>query len=204
MSASPITLPVISASYISHDISLENLSSLEVIPPGLPSLQIEERPLPIYLSERSRPPFSVIRRDSESSMPNDTFRLEHINANISTVSGSGPEDISTGHRAYPDKSAKFAHVPLLPELPTPNLLSTRQKWNGTVQFLALCWSIWLEGWNDGSTGPLLPRIQQNYGVLNPFFVLFVLCNFLRVILQKVGFSIVSMVFIANCVVSLPT
>jgi hypothetical protein len=35
---------------------------------------------------------------------------------------------------------------------------------GLVQFAALCGSIFLEGWNDGSTGPLLPRFQSFYHV----------------------------------------
>lgn len=39
--------------------------------------------------------------------------------------------------------------------------------NSRVQFAALCYSSFLQGWNDGSTGPLLPRIQRNYGVSIP-------------------------------------
>lgn len=33
-----------------------------------------------------------------------------------------------------------------------------------AQFLALCWSLFVMGWTDGSTGPLLPRIQIFYSV----------------------------------------
>ena len=33
-----------------------------------------------------------------------------------------------------------------------------------AQFLALCWAIVVIGWTDGSTGPLLPRIQKFYDV----------------------------------------
>jgi hypothetical protein len=33
-----------------------------------------------------------------------------------------------------------------------------------IQFAALCWCLFLAGWNDGSTGPLLPRIQREYHV----------------------------------------
>ena len=33
-----------------------------------------------------------------------------------------------------------------------------------VQYLTLCWCFVLEGWNDGSLGPLLPRIQESYKV----------------------------------------
>lgn len=33
-----------------------------------------------------------------------------------------------------------------------------------VQFATLCWSIFVAGWNDGTTGPLLPRLQEVYHV----------------------------------------
>ena len=33
-----------------------------------------------------------------------------------------------------------------------------------AQFLALCLSMFVMGWTDGSTGPLLPRIQIFYSV----------------------------------------
>ncbi|KAI0322837.1 MFS general substrate transporter [Amylostereum chailletii] len=47
-----------------------------------------------------------------------------------------------------------------------------------VQFASLCWSLFLAGWNDGTTGPLLPRIQEVY---------------------HVGFAVVSLIFVANCI-----
>jgi hypothetical protein len=34
-----------------------------------------------------------------------------------------------------------------------------------IQFFSLCWAIFLAGWSDSSTGPLLPRIQSHYHVL---------------------------------------
>ncbi|KAH9485772.1 Bypass of stop codon protein 6 [Psilocybe cubensis] len=46
---------------------------------------------------------------------------------------------------------------------TPTL-SKAQKRAGIVQFLALCWSLFMIGWNDGSIGPLLPRIMQVFDV----------------------------------------
>jgi fucose permease len=33
-----------------------------------------------------------------------------------------------------------------------------------IQFTSLCYSMFLAGWNDGTTGPLLPRIQKVYHV----------------------------------------
>lgn len=35
-----------------------------------------------------------------------------------------------------------------------------------IQFFALCWNLFLLGWSDSSTGPLLPRIQSVYHVLS--------------------------------------
>ena len=48
------------------------------------------------------------------------------------------------------------------------------------QFLALCLAIFLVGWNDGTTGPLLPRVQSVY---------------------RVSYIVVSLVFVFACVVS---
>jgi hypothetical protein len=45
--------------------------------------------------------------------------------------------------------------------PTNKSLKSREK----IQFFALCWSLFLLGWCDSSTGPLLPRIQNVYHVL---------------------------------------
>ncbi|EJF59568.1 MFS general substrate transporter [Dichomitus squalens] len=47
-----------------------------------------------------------------------------------------------------------------------------------IQFATLCWSLFLAGWNDGTTGPLLPRIQTVY---------------------HVNFAVVSLIFVCNCV-----
>ena len=37
-------------------------------------------------------------------------------------------------------------------------------WTARIQFASLCWTLFLSGWNDGTTGPLLPRIQEVYHV----------------------------------------
>lgn len=33
-----------------------------------------------------------------------------------------------------------------------------------INFMTLCFVVFMNGWNDGTTGPLLPRIQEYYGV----------------------------------------
>lgn len=42
-----------------------------------------------------------------------------------------------------------------------------------LQFATLCWTLFLAGWGDGSTGPLLPRIQDVYHVHSPTRMSFV-------------------------------
>ncbi|KAI0301233.1 MFS general substrate transporter [Multifurca ochricompacta] len=51
------------------------------------------------------------------------------------------------------------------------------KWKIRLQMMSLCWTMFLMGWNDGSLGPLLPRIQKVY---------------------HVNFFVVSLIFISNC------
>ncbi|KAJ7921499.1 major facilitator superfamily domain-containing protein [Mycena leptocephala] len=46
-----------------------------------------------------------------------------------------------------------------------------------IQLVTLCWTLFLAGWNDGSLGPLIPRIQQVY---------------------HVGYTVVSLIFVFQC------
>lgn len=62
-------------------------------------------------------------------------------------------------------------------VPSP-VLSQSQKILARIQFMTLCWTLFLAGWNDGSTGPLLPRLQEVY---------------------HAGFVIISLIFVFACV-----
>ena len=42
-----------------------------------------------------------------------------------------------------------------------------QRLRARIQFATLCWTLYLSGWNDGTTGPLLPRIRKVYNVSVP-------------------------------------
>ena len=42
--------------------------------------------------------------------------------------------------------------------------SRRHTAKARIQLIALCFCMYLLGWNDGSVGPLLPRIQNTYHV----------------------------------------
>ena len=61
--------------------------------------------------------------------------------------------------------------PQRPQLPSRELeISIPQtrsslRFRERIQFFALCWTLFLAGWSDSSTGPLLPRIQNVYHVL---------------------------------------
>ena len=56
-------------------------------------------------------------------------------------------------------------VPQIPSLEASSRVITpamrRKEW---IQFSALCSAIFVCGWNDGTIGPLLPRLQEVYHV----------------------------------------
>ncbi|KAJ8694718.1 hypothetical protein PTI98_007369 [Pleurotus ostreatus] len=56
--------------------------------------------------------------------------------------------------------------------------SKKQATTSWIQFATLCWCFFLTGWNDGTTGPLLPRIQEVYNL---------------------DFAVVSLIFVFSCV-----
>jgi hypothetical protein len=43
-------------------------------------------------------------------------------------------------------------------------MTRKQIKTASLQLLAMSWNMFLLGWNDGSLGPLLPRIQEVYHV----------------------------------------
>ncbi|KII90245.1 hypothetical protein PLICRDRAFT_159682 [Plicaturopsis crispa FD-325 SS-3] len=63
------------------------------------------------------------------------------------------------------------------ESPTAVAEKTRRTRTARIQFAAACWTMVLAGWNDGSAGPLIPRIQKVY---------------------HIGFAVVSLIFVFAC------
>ncbi|KIM47156.1 hypothetical protein M413DRAFT_270463 [Hebeloma cylindrosporum] len=141
--------------------------------------QYDLQAIPTYLSERTRRPSSPTSKNSDLSNLKEAIHLQTLSTGGTPLShilpGQNPEDLDN-----PKRREDTSHVIAVSYPPTLNLtprLSKLQKRNSMVQFLALCWCIFLVGWNDGSTGPLLPRIQEEY---------------------RVGFSVVSLIFVGNC------
>lgn len=66
-----------------------------------------------------------------------------------------------------DPRAEEKEVNLSEEVKRSNVeykTSKRPTSRARIQFFSLCWTLFLAGWSDASTGPLLPRIQSTYHV----------------------------------------
>jgi len=67
-----------------------------------------------------------------------------------------------------------------------------------IQYGCLCLALFLAGWNDGTNGPLIPRIRRYYNVSS------IVASFPSPLLSdyaQINFTLVSLIFITNCVVS---
>ncbi|KAB5592211.1 Gallate transporter [Ceratobasidium theobromae] len=71
-------------------------------------------------------------------------------------------------------SSTLTSAPHAQEIPAWNM-SAKDEW---ISIAACCSCLFMAGWNDATTGPLLPKIQEYYGV---------------------NFTVVSMLFVSNCV-----
>lgn len=87
------------------------------------------------------------------------------------------EAIEMVHRLPTARTPEIG-VALSTEESTPIVATKAQSRKAVIQFAALCWNIFLSGWNDGTAGPLIPRLQVVY---------------------HVGFAIISLIFVSACV-----
>ena len=81
---------------------------------------------------------------------------------------------------------------------SPSERTKSELWTARIQFATLCWTLFLAGWNDGTTGPLLPRIQEVYHVTLSSLIFDVprTNN-----IPQANFAIVSLIFVFNTIVS---
>ena len=77
-------------------------------------------------------------------------RIKHAN------SGSGTKDTGS---VRGDNSEGFSALTNPAQMISPKT----RKWL-EVQYACLCFALFLAGWNDGTNGPLIPRIQHYYKV----------------------------------------
>ncbi|KAI0052084.1 MFS general substrate transporter [Auriscalpium vulgare] len=143
--------------------------------------------LPSFLSA----PSSRVRRRSELAFARPSKpSLEEQNAyelpSLSTHPGTttvNEERKDVGVFAAPAPSSpapssRFSSGSILERAHTSVALTAKHRMWGKLHFAALCWCFFLEGWNDGSTGPLLPSIQHHY---------------------HLGFAVVSLIFVLNTI-----
>ncbi len=78
------------------------------------------------------------------------------------------DEKSTPATPYDGDKAVMAINDLVPSLPNKEvdtqLVTRAMRRKAWLQFAALCWAMFVCGWNDGTTGPLIPRLQEVYHV----------------------------------------
>lgn len=86
--------------------------------------------------------------------------LHKLSSRISVAKTDNPPDEIELADTPRDDSDKRSKVDTQSNASQPRANALLSK----IQFASLCWSLFLAGWNDGTTGPLLPRIQEVYHV----------------------------------------
>ncbi|KAI0631012.1 MFS general substrate transporter [Trametes polyzona] len=138
---------------------------------GPPSLNESEAiELPVINERASATGASTAVRDAASI----TFREDALGASKSAgdpeIAPSFPSSLAPSVLAEDETSSTA------PALSAAQRAVHRRK--SLVHFLALCGCVFCMGWNDGTTGPMLPRIQANY---------------------HVNFAVVSLLFVFNTI-----
>ncbi|KAG5635092.1 hypothetical protein H0H81_012464 [Sphagnurus paluster] len=137
---------------------LEAYALTHLQPNSLPALVVEDDPLdavefhaaPTYLSDRTRRLSRTSHAHSVAASREEVSKSvkdDHETTTSSTILPiSGTLDAAPIQGAK-DKQARSART------------------LGVIHFVVLCCCIFGSGWNDGSTGPLLPVLQRDYNIV---------------------------------------
>lgn len=140
-------------------------SAIATTPP--PSLQVTEATVP---KEGIRHRTEVPPRALEAfPSGGDAEEIELYSLITGASGGQGtlsavhatPVDPERGSIASLDPSAQALRESVTAQ--DPSLAAVYRK-KSLVHFLALCGCMFVNGWNDATTGPMLPRIQEKYNV----------------------------------------
>jgi hypothetical protein len=141
-----------------------------------PETPVADASLSVQSSFTKRRP-STIRRDTGNTLPSV------LDKDVEPSTGE-PNELPE-YSYPPTASASVANLPRLSfhqNSSTPELseaqrkLYKRREW---AYFAAVTWSMMLNGWNDGTVGPLMPVIQRDY---------------------RIGFTIAALLFVSNFMV----
>ncbi|TFL07866.1 major facilitator superfamily domain-containing protein [Pterulicium gracile] len=119
------------------------------------------------------PAFELTRLDTKGSSHHSGYHLPTLpKATVTT----GPASSSNGEPYARSRTSieEEAHQPAPPADGTKKEYMRRE----FVQLAALCWGTFLCGWNDGTLGPMIPKIREAYNV---------------------GFTMVSLIFVVACI-----
>lgn len=134
------------------------------------------KPSPVYNTTRG-----MTNANLQSIHP-PTYRETHVNSDLGLNDNTGIQnqrDAMGGHNNDESKTASIGegsgNTGEKNETSNATPPTKKQKTIARVQFLTLCLTLFLAGWNDGTTGPLLPRIQEVYKVsrfpLSSFYII---------------------------------
>ena len=106
---------------------------------------------------------------ADPPLPTSHPNLPSVSIHKRPTDGRGDIELPVVHKAGAD--VELQEQPNVPENITPSVTSKNSKRTADIQFATLCWTLLLAEWNDGTTGPLLPRIQSVYHVrLVPYLI----------------------------------
>lgn len=123
------------------------------------------------LETSSRPPPKNLDKDTNTAYPSlsgsyelstlPTSAARSISRDDPLEAGMSLEGVTSRQTAGPGRASSSN----VEERDGPSAKqSARYKWYARLHFAAICWCFFLQGWNDGTTGPLLPRMQSVYHV----------------------------------------
>jgi hypothetical protein len=115
-----------------------------------------QNPDPIAFFNNAKSPMSEIELQIQG---NFTLR-KHVDGHQLQPSSEKPASDHAGDVVDTVTGAQHSTA-----LSGPTMTKTQVK-TARIQLLALAWTMFMLGWNDGSLGPLLPRIQEVYHVYN--------------------------------------
>lgn len=132
--------------------SAKNTSAIDLSPSADDKdVAYEMHTMSKHLSERTRRPSAITRTSSAIHPGGGEISKDPIRQDSNTSAQAS----STSLPVLPFGSANA----------TVSRLADKQfRRTSMIQFVTLCWCVFVEGWSDGSTGPLLPVIQRDYHV----------------------------------------
>lgn len=137
--------------------------------------ELELSPPQKALFGREDVPAYSSRAETSPPLP-ESYELATIPPPASHISSrTGPFEAGIGSEGITSRQAGRPSGDESPEMEEQGRPSAKQsaryRWYARLHFAAICWCFFLQGWNDGTAGPLLPRMQSVYHVRRTFSII---------------------------------